>query len=112
SACSLYLCAARQDLPSLPTRRSSDLFLPPTLRGEIIWCQLFSEPGAGSDLAGLRTRAERVEGGWKITGQKIWTSLARDAQWGICIARTDPDRPKPEGLRYLPVDMTSRGLDV
>lgn len=87
-------------------------FLPPTLRGEIIWCQLFSEPGAGSDLAGLRTRAERVEGGWRITGQKIWTSLARESQWGICIARTDPDRPKHDGITYFLVDMKSPGVDI
>ncbi len=66
-------------------------FVGPTLRGEIRWCQLFSEPGAGSDLAALRTRAVRDEGGWRLTGQKVWTSLARDADWGICLARTNPD---------------------
>ncbi|RAY12203.1 acyl-CoA dehydrogenase [Actinomadura craniellae] len=87
-------------------------FLPPTLRGEILWCQLFSEPGAGSDLAALSTRAEQVEGGWRITGQKIWNSLAREAQWGICIARTDPDRPKHDGITYFLVDMASAGIDV
>ncbi|MBW8487563.1 acyl-CoA dehydrogenase [Actinomadura parmotrematis] len=87
-------------------------FLPPTLRGEIIWCQLFSEPGAGSDLAGLATRAERAEGGWTITGQKIWTSLARDAQWGICLARTDRDRPKHDGITYFLVDMASPGVEI
>ncbi|WUI00736.1 acyl-CoA dehydrogenase [Spirillospora sp. NBC_00431] len=87
-------------------------FLPPTLRGEIVWCQLFSEPGAGSDLAGLGTRAERAEGGWTITGQKIWTSLARESQWGICIARTDPDRPKHDGITYFLVDMASPGIDI
>ncbi|GAA4091643.1 acyl-CoA dehydrogenase [Actinomadura miaoliensis] len=87
-------------------------FLPPTLRGEIVWCQLFSEPGAGSDLAALSTRAEKVEGGWRITGQKVWTSLARDAQWGICLARSHPDRPKHDGLTYFLVDMASEGVDI
>jgi alkylation response protein AidB-like acyl-CoA dehydrogenase len=86
--------------------------LPPTLRGELVWCQLFSEPGAGSDLAGLRTRAERVDGGWRITGQKIWTSLARQAQWGICIARTDQDAPKHQGITYFLVDMASGGIEI
>ncbi|MFB4306121.1 acyl-CoA dehydrogenase [Actinomadura sp. GTD37] len=94
------------------TAAQRERFLPPTLRGEIIWCQLFSEPGAGSDLAGLRTRAERVEGGWQITGQKIWTSLARESQWGICIARTSPDRPKHDGITYFLVDMASPGIEV
>ncbi|NKZ06238.1 acyl-CoA dehydrogenase [Actinomadura latina] len=94
------------------TPEQQERFLPPTLRGEIIWCQLFSEPGAGSDLAGLRTRAERTEGGWTITGQKIWTSLARDSQWGICIARTDPGRPKHDGITYFLVDMKSPGVDI
>jgi len=94
------------------TSEQQERFLPPTLRGEIIWCQLFSEPGAGSDLAGLRTRAERVEGGWKISGQKIWTSLARQAQWGICIARTDADAPKHRGITYFLVDMATPGIEV
>ncbi|MFG2085779.1 MULTISPECIES: acyl-CoA dehydrogenase [unclassified Spirillospora] len=94
------------------TPEQQERFLPPTLRGEIIWCQLFSEPGAGSDLAGLRTRAERVEGGWKISGQKIWTSLARESQWGICIARTDPDRAKHDGITYFLVDMASPGIEI
>jgi alkylation response protein AidB-like acyl-CoA dehydrogenase len=101
--------------PSLATHgtpEQQERFLPPTLRGEIIWCQLFSEPGAGSDLAGLRTRAERVEGGWRISGQKIWTSLAQHAQWGICVARTDPDAPKHKGITYFLVDMASPGIDV
>jgi alkylation response protein AidB-like acyl-CoA dehydrogenase len=102
-------------VPSLAaygTPEQQERFLPPTLRGEIIWCQLFSEPGAGSDLAGLRTRAERADGGWRISGQKIWTSLARQAQWGICVARTDPDAPKHRGITYFLVDMASPGIEV
>ncbi|WP_460370553.1 acyl-CoA dehydrogenase family protein, partial [Actinocorallia lasiicapitis] len=94
------------------TAAQQERFLPPTLRGEIIWCQLFSEPDAGSDLASLRTRAVRTEGGWLISGQKIWTSLARDAQWGICLARTDPDAPKHQGITYFLVDMASPGLEI
>ncbi|GAA3232305.1 acyl-CoA dehydrogenase [Actinocorallia longicatena] len=87
-------------------------FLPPTLRGEIIWCQLFSEPEAGSDLASLRTKAVKVEGGWEITGQKIWTSLAREAQWGICLARSDHYAPKHQGITYFLVDMASPGIEI
>ncbi len=64
----------------------------PTMRGEIMWCQLFSEPGAGSDLASLTTRAERVDGGWSLTGQKVWTTMAHIADWGICLARTSRTR--------------------
>jgi alkylation response protein AidB-like acyl-CoA dehydrogenase len=87
-------------------------FLPPTLRLDYLWCQLFSEPGAGSDLAGLTTKAERTDGGWKITGQKIWTSLAQHAAWAICIARTDPSQPRHDGISYFLVDMHSPGVEV
>ncbi|MGI5272893.1 acyl-CoA dehydrogenase family protein [Nonomuraea sp. CA-218870] len=94
------------------TRDQQERFLPGTFTGEIVWCQLFSEPGAGSDLAGLSTRATRVEGGWTLTGQKIWTSLAQYAHWGICLARTSPDRPKHEGITYFLVDMAAPGVTV
>ena len=87
-------------------------FVLPSLRGELVWCQLFSEPGSGSDLASLRTRAERVDGGWKLTGQKVWTSVAERADWGICLARTDSDAPQHQGISYFLVDMRSAGIDV
>jgi alkylation response protein AidB-like acyl-CoA dehydrogenase len=89
-----------------------DRWILPTLRGEILWCQLFSEPGAGSDLASLSTRAERGEGGWLLTGQKVWTTMAQLADWGICLARTDPDVPKHEGITCFIVDMRSPGIEV
>jgi alkylation response protein AidB-like acyl-CoA dehydrogenase len=94
------------------TQQQQERFLPATLRGEILWCQLFSEPGAGSDLAGLSTRAEPAEGGWRLTGQKIWTSLAKDAAWAICLARTDPAAPRHDGITYFLVDMSSPGIEV
>ena len=88
-------------------------FVPASLRGDIRWCQLFSEPGAGSDLAGLSTKATKVDGGWRLQGQKVWTSMAREAHWGICLARTDASVPKHKGLSYFLVDMrNSPGLDI
>jgi len=84
----------------------------PTLRGELGWCQLFSEPGAGSDLANLATRATRVEGGWLLNGQKVWTSMAKEADWGICLARTNPEAPKHDGISCFMVDMRTPGIDV
>jgi 3-oxochol-4-en-24-oyl-CoA dehydrogenase len=94
------------------TPEQQERFLPQTLRNQLTWCQLFSEPGAGSDLAGITTRAERADGGWRITGQKIWTSLARQAAWAICIARTDPSSPRHDGITYFLVDMSSPGIEV
>jgi alkylation response protein AidB-like acyl-CoA dehydrogenase len=94
------------------TPEQQQRFLPATLSGATVWCQLFSEPGAGSDLASLTTRAERADGGWKLSGQKVWTSLAKHAAWAICIARTDPDAPRHDGITYFLVDMASPGITV
>lgn len=94
-----------------------DQFVPATLRGELAWCQLFSEPGAGSDLAALRMKAVHGEGpngepGWKLTGQKVWTSAAQKAHWGVCLARTDADAPKHKGITYFLIDMKTPGIVI
>ncbi len=87
-------------------------FLPPILSAEEIWCQGFSEPGAGSDLAAVATRAHQVDGGWRITGQKVWTSFAHDAQWCLLLARSDPDAPRHKGLTYFLLDMAQDAVQV
>ncbi|KZM68733.1 acyl-CoA dehydrogenase [Nocardia terpenica] len=94
------------------TPEQIERFARPTLRGEVVWCQLFSEPEAGSDLAALRTTATRVDGGWRLRGQKVWTSLTSVATWAICLARTDSAAPKHRGISYFLVDMRSPGIEV
>ena len=97
------------------TPEQQERFVRPTLHGDIVWCQLFSEPGAGSDLAGLSTKAEKVEGGWKVNGQKVWTSVADRADWGILLVRTSGDpkgSTRHKGITYLLLDMKSPGVQV
>jgi len=94
------------------TPEQQERWVGPTLHGEIAWCQLFSEPGAGSDLASLTTRATRTDGGWSLSGQKVWTSMAAEADWGICLARTNPTAPKHLGITYFIVDMATPGIDI
>jgi alkylation response protein AidB-like acyl-CoA dehydrogenase len=94
------------------THEQKQRWLPSVLSAEQLFCQLFSEPEAGSDLAALRTRAVRVDGGWELHGQKVWTSYAQFADWGLCLARTDPDAPKRKGISAFMVDMSAPGIDV
>ncbi|BDX34858.1 acyl-CoA dehydrogenase FadE22 [Mycobacterium antarcticum] len=84
----------------------------PVLRGEVMWCQLFSEPGAGSDAAAVRTSAKKVDGGWLINGQKVWTSLAHQCQWGLATVRTDPDAAKHAGVTMVAIDMAAPGVTI
>jgi alkylation response protein AidB-like acyl-CoA dehydrogenase len=87
-------------------------FLPPIVRNEEVWCQLFSEPGAGSDLASLATLARRDGDGWVVTGQKVWTTWAHLADWAVLLARTDPDATKRRGITYFLIDLHQPGVDV
>ncbi|HKX76311.1 MAG TPA: acyl-CoA dehydrogenase family protein [Acidimicrobiia bacterium] len=89
-----------------------DRWLRPLFTAEEIWCQLFSEPGAGSDVAGLSTRAVKDGEEWIVNGQKVWTTLAHTSRWGMLLARTDPDLPKHQGLTYFVVDMNAPGVEV
>ena len=102
--CSLLMRYASEGL--------KDKLIRPSLRSDLIWCQLFSEPGAGSDLAGVRTRAERAGDDWVVNGQKIWTSNAHLADCGVLIARSDPTLPKHKGLSFFIVDMKSPGIEM
>jgi alkylation response protein AidB-like acyl-CoA dehydrogenase len=94
------------------TPEQQERWVRPTLLGDIAWCQLFSEPDAGSDLAAITTAATRTEGGWLLNGQKVWTSMALEADWGICLARTNTGVAKHLGITYFIVDMHSPGLDI
>jgi len=98
----------REHAQSADTKKS---LLRPLATTEDIWCQLFSEPGAGSDLAGLATSAVRDGGEWVVNGQKVWTSLAHKARWGLLLARTNPDAPKHKGLTYFVLDMHDPGVE-
>jgi alkylation response protein AidB-like acyl-CoA dehydrogenase len=94
------------------TDEQKQRWLPEILPARELWCQLFSEPGAGSDLAAVTTRATAVDGGWRLNGQKVWTSYAQFADWGVCLARTNPDVPKQQGISFLVVDMSAPGVEV
>jgi alkylation response protein AidB-like acyl-CoA dehydrogenase len=94
------------------TDRQKEKFIRATLLGQLTWCQGYSEPGSGSDLASLRTRAELDGDHWVVNGQKIWTSNANTADWMFCLVRTEPEAPKHDGISYLLIDMKTAGLEV
>ncbi|MEV0247246.1 acyl-CoA dehydrogenase [Nocardia sp. NPDC050712] len=94
------------------TPEQIERFVRPALRGDLVWCQLFSEPAAGSDAAGIRTRARRTDGGWLVTGQKVWTSGAHQSGKGLATVRTDPEAPKHRGITTMVIDMHAPGVEV
>ena len=99
-------------LLELGTEEQKQKYIKPTLYGEMIWCQGYSEPNAGSDLASLQTKGELIDGNWVINGQKIWTSTAQYSQMMFCLVRTEPDAPKHKGISYVLIDMNSPGIEV
>lgn len=99
-------------LLELGTEEQRQQFIAPTIRGEMVWCQGYSEPGAGSDLAALKTRAELDGDEWVVNGQKIWTSTAQLADWIFCLVRTEPDAPKHDGISFLLFEMSTPGIEV
>jgi len=99
-------------LVAFGTEEQQARLLRPSFTCEEIWCQMFSEPGAGSDVAALATRADRDGDEWVINGQKVWTSMAHVSRWGLLLARTDPDQPKHKGLSYFYIDMHQAGVEV
>lgn len=94
------------------TAEQVERWIPASLRGELVWCQLFSEPGAGSDAAAVQTRGTKVEGGWRVTGQKVWTSGAQYCNRGLATVRTDPEQPKHRGITAMVVDLKAPGVQV
>ena len=94
------------------TAEQVERWVVPALNQEVIWCQLFSEPGAGSDAAGIRTRATRTDGGWTINGQKVWTSGAHLSRYGLATVRTNPDAPKHNGITTMVIDLKADGVTV
>ena len=99
-------------LLELGTEEQKKEYIEPTLHGDIIWCQGYSEPNAGSDLASLQTRAELIDGNWVINGQKIWTSTAQYSQMMFCLVRTEPEAPKHAGISYLLIPMNTPGIEI